>query len=184
MKTLVAAAVLLQLELLSCHAQQMPEFTIETKQHLAFRSNGESYFLGTQLEDFRAKFGRSEKSEKDDDDEGYLAHTITDYYVSAGLMVTAKSDGRIIGFVFSLVPSPLLKSANVATERGISTGATERDVLKQYGAPYKRKQYKDATSDDTQLFYRYGESVLSFRFERAVLKAISLNADYLPYLEK
>jgi hypothetical protein len=56
--------------------------------------------LGTKTDDFHRRFGAAEKSEKDEDEHGYLAHTVTDYYGSEGLMVTAKSDGTIIGLVF------------------------------------------------------------------------------------
>ena len=99
-------------------------------------------------------------------------------------MVTAKADGRIIGFIFYLIPSPILKVASVLTDRGIAAGATEKDIIKKHGAPFRRKDYKDDKHDDRDFYYKFGESVLSFRFEHGVLKAIALNSDYLPYLEK
>ena len=182
MKPLPLIAVL-YVGLAVCLAQQVPQFVIRTNKQFGLSKGDDFYTLGTKLEDFRARFGRPEKSEKDDSDDGYLAHTVTDYYVKDGLMVTANRDGRIIGFIFYLIPSPILKVAQAATDRGIAAGATEREITKLYGDPYRKKEYKDDVFERT-LFYKYGESVLSFRFKDATLQAISLNADYLPYLAK
>ena len=135
-KTLLPVFIIFYTAVAECVAEQNVKFLIVTKERFGFTRGADFYTLGTKIDDFHRKFGASPKTEKDDSDEGYLAHTVTDYYVDDGLMVTAKPDGRIIGFIFYLVPSRILKVAQAATDRGIAAGATERDIIKQYGEPY------------------------------------------------
>jgi hypothetical protein len=184
MKILLLVIVMSGVALACCFGEAAPTFTISTKERLGFTKDSNFYALRTKADDFHRRFGAAEKAEKDDSNDGYLAHTVTDYYVKDGLMVTAKNDETIIGFIFYLVPSPILKPAQVATDRGIAAGVSERDIIKQYGEPYRKKEYKDDVSDRRELYYKYGESVLSFRFNHGTLQAISLNAEYLPYLAK
>jgi hypothetical protein len=165
----------------SVMAQAAPKFVIETRNRVGFSKASEFYTLGTKLEEFRAKLGAAEKSEKDNDTEGYLAQTVSDYHVNDGFVVTAK-DGTVIGVIFDPVPSSNLKAASVATDRGIKAGSSEKEVIKQYGEPYAREEYKQ---DQTLgLYYKLGEVALSFRWDKGELKAIGLNAGYLKYLEK
>jgi len=163
-------------------AQPASKFVIVTKERVGFSRGSEFYTLGTKLAEFRTKFGAAEKSVKDNDDEGYLAHTVTDYHGNDGFMVTARDDGIIIGFIFYPNASTTMKAAPVTTDRGIGAASTEKDVIKQYGEPYKREEYKDEQT--LTLYYKVGELVLSFRFGKGVLKSIGLNGGYLPYLEK
>src|SRR5258708_20841114 len=127
-KIITSLAVLIQLALTHCMAQSpVPalKFIIVTQERFGFKKDRDFYTLGTKLGDFRARFGAAERSEKDDSDDGYLAHTVTDYYDSNGLMVTAKADGTIIGFIFYLIPSSSVKIAPAATDRGIAAGPSE-----------------------------------------------------------
>jgi hypothetical protein len=158
----------------------MPQFVISSQERLGFTKNNEFYSLGTKVDEFHRHFGAAEKAEKEDDDERYLPHTVTDYYVSQGLMVTAKADGRIIGFIFYLVPSPILKVASAVTDRGIAAGATEKDIIKKYGAPLRQKDYKDDKHDDRDLYYKFGESVLSIRPRRAETNRPEFGLSALP----
>lgn len=181
MKSFLSVLLLCGMACTQVMAQAAPKFVIVTKERVGVSSGSEFYTLGTKLEEFRTKLGAAEKSEKDNDTEGYLGQTVTDYHVNDGFMVTAK-DGAIIGIIFNPVPSSIVKAASVATDRGIRAGSTEKDVIQQYGDPYAREEYKEYQT--LGLYYKIGEIVLSFRFDKGVLQAIGLNAGYLPYLEK
>lgn len=184
-KILISLAVLFQLTLSLCLAQSPPapaKFIIVTKERFGFKKDSDFYILGTKLEDFRARFGAAEKSHKDESDDGYLARTLTDYHVSDGLAVTARTNGIIIGFMFYVGPSHTLKLASASTDRGIAASSSETEVIRQYGDPYKIEEYK---KDETKaLYYKFGESILSFQFDHGTLKTIGLNAEFIPFLPK
>lgn len=169
-----------------CAADTMPRFFVITKAapQLSFTRAGQSYTLGISADEFHRRFGTAQKSAKDEDTEGYLAQTTTDYYTNEGMLATANKTGKMIGYIFYTAPSSVFPAkADVATDRGIRAASTEADVLKQYGAPAKRDEHKSSGVTETALYYRFGENVLSFRFRSGVLQAIGMNADYLPYLK-
>src|SRR5258708_40133346 len=95
-KIITSLAVLIQLALSHCMAQSPApalKFIIVTQERFGFKKDRDFYTLGTKLGDVRARFGAAERSEKDDCDDGYIPHTITDYYDSNVIMGTPKGDG-------------------------------------------------------------------------------------------
>jgi hypothetical protein len=170
-------------------------FTIVTEPSLGFKEGETVYKLGRPMSTFLASFGPAEKIEKDQYDEWhsklfteaeyakqYLAYTTTYYYVNDGVMITEDKQGAIKGIIFYVVASESLKPANVKTDKGITSGASLAEILKAYGEPFKRTKADLLGYEDLQIYYKYNNDVLTFRFKNGSLQTISLNAKYLPYL--
>lgn len=171
-------------------------FTIVTNPRLGFKEGSTLYKLGQPISAFLESFGPAEKVKRDTYEgfnsenftqeeyaRQYLAYTKTHYYVNDGVMITENKEGVIKGILFYVVPIQSLKSANVKTEEGIASGASLRDIVKTYGEPFKKTENNLLGYQDTKIYYRYGNDVLSFRFKDGVLESISINAQYLPYLK-
>ncbi|MBL9181460.1 MAG: hypothetical protein JNN17_04925 [Verrucomicrobiaceae bacterium] len=151
---------------------------------LGFKEGDDFYSLGMKRSEFKSKFGPAENTEIGKFPTGYLANTIADYYVNDGLLVTAKADGTIIGFSFYVTSENVLKAASVATDTGISAGVSVREIVRKHGDPFKRKEFRYGPIESLRLYYKYDEAVLSFDFDHGILKSISMNAEYLPYLDQ
>lgn len=171
-------------------------FTIVTKPSLGFKEGSKVYELGEAIESFLSSFGPAEKIQEDTYDEsdskyftleeysrGYLSFTKTYYYVNDGVIVTENKNGMIKGVVFYVVPSESLNAAKVKTEEGISSGASLREIVKAYGQPFRRKEDNLLGYQNMEIYYKYGNDVLSFRFRDGVLETIQINAEYLSFLQ-
>jgi hypothetical protein len=71
----------------------------------------------------------------------------------------------------------------VRTSDGIARGATIGDVVKAYGAPFRKEKHDAAFPGETRLNYRFGDQILVFRFQDGALTTLSLNAGSLPYMQ-
>lgn len=171
------------------------DFTIVTKPVLGFKEGTTMYKLGQTMAAFLASFGPAEKIKIEKYDglslklfaqeeyaKQYLAYTKTHCYVNDGVMITEDKEGVIKGVIFSVVTGESVKSANVKTEEGITSGASLREIIKIYGEPLKKTQDDTLGYQIMHIYYRYGNDVLSFMFKDGVLQTISINAQYLPYL--
>src|SRR5438105_4144885 len=94
------------------------KFVIVTSKKVGFSEESVFYAPGMKLSEFKAKFGPAERTEVRESITGYWAETTAHYYVNDGLMVTAKKDGTILGFLFYVVPSApdKMKAASAATD--------------------------------------------------------------------
>jgi hypothetical protein len=171
-------------------------FTIVTKPSLGFKEGSTVYKLGQPISAFLASFGPAEIINKDEYDQPnskrytqteyarqYLAYSKSHYYVNDGLIITENTEGAIKGIIFYLATSQSMKSANVKTEEGINSGASLREIVKIYGEPFKKSGVNLLGYQYTEIYYKYGNDVLSFDFKDGVLDTISINAEYLPYLK-
>ena len=172
-------------------------FEIATKPSLKFAEGGNVYKMGQAMADFLSSFGPAEiiKEDtyagfnaqhftKDEYSRQYLAYTKSHYYVNDGVIITEDKEGRIRSIIFYVMGDNTLKNANVKTQEGITRGASLREIVKTYGEPFKKKEKISILGyQDTQIYYRYGDDVLSFRFRDGVLETINMHAGYLPYLK-
>jgi hypothetical protein len=171
-------------------------FTIVTQPRLGFKEGSTVYILGQPISAFLASFGPPEKITRNTYDESqlknytqeqfareYLAYTESHYYFNDGMTITGDKEGVIKTIAFYVVASQPLKSANVKTEKGITSGASLREIFKIYGEPFKRTENNLLGYQSTKIYYRYGNDVLGFHFKDGVLGTITLSAQYLPYLK-
>jgi hypothetical protein len=173
------------------------EFVITTTTRLGFKEKAKSYVLGQPVADFLTKFGPAESCLTDDYSgssaklmteaeyaaKTFLAYTKSYGYVNDGLIITEDKAGRIKGVIFYVRADHGFTPATVRTEQGVSHGASLREIVKVYGQPRKQRERDVSGYHQLDVFYRFGDDVLSFRFKDGVLSEIHLLAGYLPYLK-
>lgn len=180
MRTIAAIALIVVLlpHRLNADRPTDVKFCVKTQGELGFSEGADFYKVGGKISDFLSAFGPAERKQRDTSGRGYLANCTVYSYVNDGLMVNVNKDGRVIGFIFYVLPSNDLRAASVATDKGVAAGASVREIIKLYGAPFKRKDFFGYMD----VYYKFGELVLSFDFREGLLKSISIDSGYLSYL--
>ncbi len=159
------------------------KFVVLTQPSLGFQENGSTYLLGQSTNDFLEKFGPAEQTMSLPEDGTYLSGTTSYDYVNDGVSVTADKSGYIKGILFALLPSDNSKAADVKTEAGIGKDASMREIVRIYGNPIKKREHDLLGYVHTEIFYQFGDGVLSFSFKNGILNKIGMNKDYLPWLD-
>lgn len=162
---------------------QSPPLIILTNGKLGFQEGTSSYGLDMPALKFEALFGPPELKSKNDSNFGYVGNSISWTYVNDGLTLLLNRNGTIRCITFNLVGTKKLQAANAKTDRGIGRHSALRAVLKAYGDPYRHQTLKQGGYDDLTLYYKYGDKFLSFDFDHGVLTQVSLQADFLRWID-
>lgn len=71
-----------------------------------------------------------------------------------------------------------MRPAKVMTAEGISIGSSLRDIMRVYGRPYKKTEFKLNEFDDLDFYYDFGDDILSFRFKKGILVSMGLHLNF------
>lgn len=185
--------------LCSPFAAQAARFTIQTDGALGFKEGNVTYKLRDMEPDALRRFAFAEEVSVDDlaafrkiqknltateYETGYLSNTRSHRYLNDGFTLTFKRTGSLHVATFYLQASQGHRAADVVTDTGVRAGASLGDIVKIYGEPTERREHPFRGPKQLEMIYLRGNDTLSFTFLDGRLNAISLAADYLPWMKK
>ncbi|MBI5624603.1 MAG: hypothetical protein HY924_12565 [Elusimicrobia bacterium] len=158
-------------------------FQISTKPSLRFSRGRDTYALGQDMGKFLSSFGRAEETSEEwsspEFARAYLGYTREYKYLKDGLSVSADQKGRIKSLTFYVGGVENMGTATVRKGAVELRGRSLDGIIELYGKPLK--SVVDG-SNDTIIYYRFGDEVLSFTFRKDALGSIGMHARYLTYL--